>query len=116
LMPDVNSSFWILLVLASQLYMVMYIILFAAAIRLRYKCPDVPRAYEIPGGKLGMWCVAGLGILGSLAALVIGFFPPGQIDAGNVFFYELFLVGGIISVSVIPFIILNFKKPTWNIP
>ncbi len=116
LMPDVSSSFWILLVLASQLYMVMYIILFLAAIVLRYKRKDVIRAYEVPFGNKGMWCISGLGLIGSLSALIVGFFPPAQIDSGNVIFYELFLVLGLLITSAIPFVILKFKKPSWNIP
>lgn len=114
LMPNVNSSFWILLVLASQLYLVMYIMMFAAGIILRYKKPEVPRAYKIPGGKLGMWLVAGIGMIGSLFAIVIGFYPPEQVDTGSLLFFELFLFGGMIIFCAMPFIILLFKKPSWN--
>ena len=40
----------------------MYIMIFASAIKLRYTQPDTPRAYKIPGGNYGMWIVAGMGI------------------------------------------------------
>ncbi len=113
-MPNVNSSFWILLVLASQLYLVMYIIMFMAGIILRYKKPETPRAYKIPGGNFGMWLVAGVGILGSLFAVIIGFFPPDQVDTGSLLFFELFLFGGMIISCAAPFVILLFKKPSWN--
>lgn len=113
-MPNVNSSFWILLVLASQLYLVMYLMMFAAGIILRYKKPNVPRAYKIPGGNLGMWIVSGLGMIGSIFAIVIGFFPPDQVETGNLLFFELFLFGGMIIFCAMPFIILLFKKPSWN--
>ena len=50
------------------------------AIRLRYTEPDTPRPYRVPGGRyVGMWVVAGMGILGSAFGLVIGFFPPSGI-------------------------------------
>ncbi|MCB1117966.1 MAG: amino acid permease [Chlamydiia bacterium] len=116
LMRDVNISFWILLVLMSQLYLIMYVLMFVAAIILRYKRANVQRAYTIPGGRLGMWFVAGVGALGSLAALIISFFPPRQINTGNVLFYELFLLIGIVTVCTIPFVILLFKKPSWDKP
>ena len=116
LMPNVNSSFWILLALTSQLYLLMYILMFAAAIVLRYKKPDVPRAYKIPGGNFGMWMIAGIGLLTSLIAIAIGFFPPEQLDTGNLLFYELFLILGMGIFCAAPFIILLFKKPSWNEP
>lgn len=116
LMPDVSSSFWILLVLTSQLYLIMYILMFVAAIVLRYKKPDVARAYKIPFGKLGMWVVSGLGIVASFATLIISFYPPDQLNTGSALFYQMFLVAGIVVVSAIPFIILVFKKPSWNKP
>ncbi len=48
---------------------------FGAALRLRHSQPDTPRAYRIPGGTSGIWLVGGTGVLGSLFAFVIGFFP-----------------------------------------
>src|SRR3546814_3020480 len=34
-MPSVNGSYWLLAALAAQLYMLMYLLMFAAAIKLR---------------------------------------------------------------------------------
>ena len=116
LMPNVNSSFWILIALTSQLYLIMYVLMFAAAIMLRYKKPNVPRAYKIPFGNFGMWLVAGIGLLSSVFAIIIGFFPPDQLDTGSLLFYEFFLASGIVIFCAAPFIILKFKKPSWNEP
>lgn len=115
-MPTVSSTFWILSTIVAQLYLIMYILLFAAAIRLRYKSPDVERPYRVPGGNLGMWGMAGLGIVASLFAMLIGFFPPAQIETGNVLFYELFLFIGVIVSCFLPAIILIFRKPSWKHP
>jgi glutamate:GABA antiporter len=94
----------------------MYVLMFAAAIRLRYTMPDVKRAYRVPGGNLGMWCIASLGIVGSAATFFIGFFPPAQIATGNQFFYVTFLILSVILACLAPAIILLFKKPEWNHP
>ncbi|WP_194847510.1 amino acid permease [Candidatus Neptunochlamydia vexilliferae] len=115
-MPDVNSSFLILLILASQLYLIMYILMFAAGIALRYKKPNTPRPYKIPGGNFGMWLTAGTGLLGALFSIIIGFFPTDDLETGSILFYELFLSLGIIGFCAMPFIILLFKKPSWNEP
>lgn len=115
LMPTVNSAYWILTVMVAQVYLVMYILMFLAAIRLRYKKPDVVRAYQIPGGKLGMWVVAGLGIASSFFTLIIGFFPPAQFPTGNLTFYVAFLMIGMLIFCLAPSLILRFKKPSWSL-
>ena len=35
LLPSINASYWLLTALSAQLYMLMYILMFAAALRLR---------------------------------------------------------------------------------
>ncbi len=115
-MPTVSSAYWILNAMVAQLYLVMYVLMFAAAIKLRYKRPDVARPYKIPGGKLGIWVVAGLGLTGSASTFFIGFFPPAQIATGNTAFYVTFLFLSIALTCLAPTIILWFKKPSWAKP
>jgi putative glutamate/gamma-aminobutyrate antiporter len=115
-MPSVSSAYWILSALVAQLYLIMYILMFAAAIKLRYKQPDVERPYKIPGGNWGIWVVAGVGLIGSALSIIVGFFPPAQINTGNVFFYVAFLILGVIILCFVPSIILLFKKSHWSHP
>lgn len=112
--PNVSSSFWMFVVLSSQLYLIMYIMMFVTAIVLKYKKPNVKREYTVPGGKVGMWIIAGIGAVGCLFIFILGFFPPEGVEIENLFTYELFLVGGIIIFCTIPRIILFFKKPSWQ--
>jgi hypothetical protein len=60
--------------MATQIYMIMYVLMFIEAIRLRRSQPDHPRGYRAPA--LGLLCL--LGGVSSVAALVIGFIPPSQ--------------------------------------
>ena len=39
-MPSVSDAFWLFLALCGELYMVMYLLMFAAAIRLKLRYPD----------------------------------------------------------------------------
>jgi putative glutamate/gamma-aminobutyrate antiporter len=114
IMPTVSSGYWILNATLAQLYLIMYILMFAAVIKLRYKRPDVKRSYQIPGGKVGVWIVGGLGLIGSLATLFIGFFPPAQIATGSTSTYVLFLIVSITIACIAPSVILRFKKPSWG--
>lgn len=113
-MPNASSAFWILSAIAVQLYLIMYILMFLSAIKLRYSHPDVPRPYRIPYKMHGIWFVASLGILSSLFAFFLGFIPPAQLEVGSLLFYESFLVGGILIMSLIPYLIYKFRKPEWH--
>jgi amino acid transporter len=115
-MPSVSGAYWILTVLIAQLYLVMYVLMFAAAIKLRYKRPEVKRAYRVPFGKAGIWSIAGLGTLSSVFCIIMGFFPPSQIPTGSATFYVSFLAIGMIVLCLAPSIILLFQKPEWKHP
>ena len=91
----------------------MYVLMFMAAIRLRYSKPHVPRAYRIPHPHKGIWIVASLGIFSSILAIVLVFVPPAQIHVGSLAFYESFLGIGLVVMCLIPAIIYSFKKPEW---
>jgi amino acid transporter len=93
----------------------MYILIFAAAIRLRYTQPDTPRAYKIPGGKAGIWIVGGTGIFGSAFSLIIGFVPPSGVSHFPTPIYISVMLGLIVIASAPPFIMEKIKKPGWKI-
>lgn len=103
-MPSVNGSYWLLTALAAQLYMLMYLLMFAAAIKLRLSAPNHHRAFRIPGGLFGMLFVAGVGILGALTTLVVSFMPPNGINVGKVSTYEFTLIFGLMLMCLPPFI------------
>ena len=109
-MPTVSSSYWILVALTAELYLIMYILMFISAIVLRYKAPDAKRHYKIPYKNIGIWTVSSLGILGSGFAIIIGLFPPTQLPTGSPLFYEIFLLGGIVFFCAIPFWIYRVRQ------
>ncbi|MCL9683276.1 APC family permease [Legionella maioricensis] len=103
-MPSVNGSYWLLTALAAQLYMLMYFIMFIAAIKLRLSQPNHIRPFKIPGGMLGMLFVAGIGIIGVMATLAVSFIPPEGINVGSTARYELTLIMGLMLMCSPPFI------------
>ncbi|MCH5226132.1 MAG: amino acid permease [Muribaculaceae bacterium] len=117
LMPSVQSFYQILSQLTCILYLIVYLLMFASILRLRYTMPDAKRPFRI--GKKGnwwLWCVAGAGFLSSAVAFVFSFFPPGQIAMGsNAVWFSVLIIGTIIF-TVMPFIILHFKKASWLTP
>lgn len=109
-LPTVEEAYFALSVMAAQLSMIMYAILFTAAIRLRYVQPNTPRPYQIPFGNVGMWCVAGVGILLCLSVVGIGFLPPTlNIEIGDVLLYEAFLIGGM-ALILLPILLIHTPR------
>lgn len=113
-MPTVSSSYWVLTAITAQLALLVYIIMFSAAIYLRYKHPRVHRAYKVPVGNLGIWVLGIIGILACIFTIIIGFFPPSQIHVGKVLTYEMILIGGIVILCIPPFILYKMRKPHWR--
>jgi len=112
----VNSSYWILSSLATAVYILMYFFMYAAAIRLRYKHPEVKRPFAVPGGKAGIWAVAGWGIFAVAFLLVLTLMPPSQISFSRIspLVYLLFMGLGALIVLAIPLVIYRLKKPSWK--
>ncbi len=113
--PKINTAFMMLIALTILLYLGMYLLMFMSAIRLRYKEPQVLRAYKVPGGNIGMWIVAGLGFLTCLVTFFIGFFPPSQLEVTNAADYVKFMIIGVLIMLIIPIVIFQFRRPSWKV-
>ncbi|MCY3974993.1 MAG: amino acid permease [Simkaniaceae bacterium] len=108
--PDISAAYWVLTATASQIYLLMYVIMFSAAIRLRYSHPEIRRPYRVPGGNVGMWIAGSCGIVASLFAFTVAFIPPVRFGTGNVLLYEGFLIAILVVIIGIPFIISSFRN------
>lgn len=92
--------------------MTMYILVFAAAIRLRYTQPGAERPYKIRGGNAGMWIIAGVGLLSCLYAIVLGFIPPIGVSHWPTPIYVRSHALVLVLFAAPPFVIEWIKKPS----
>ena len=115
-MPSVQSFYQILSQLTILLYLIMYMLMFAAAIVLRYKMKDAERPFRLGKGNALMWILGVVGFSGSLLAFVLSFIPPGQINTGSNTVWYTVLIAGCIIMVIIPFIIYALRKPSWRDP
>lgn len=96
LFPSINAMYWLFTDLSTEIYILMYVMMFAAAIRLKYKFAALPRPFSIPGGRIGYYLICLLGLLGCSITLIVGFFPPEQsIDLGGANHFRMIFVIGI---------------------
>lgn len=113
LIPNVSSAYWIFSVITTQVYLIMYLLMFVAAARLRRRDPDHPRGYRAP--MLVGLC--GVGFAASLAALLVGFVPPSQFGGGDPLTYLLIVGGGALGLGLlVPYLFYRLRKPSWRQP
>jgi amino acid transporter len=115
-LPNANATYGALTAMTAQVIVLMYILIFASVIRLRYTQPDTERAYRIPGGKAGVWLVGGAGIFACVFAFVAGFFSPGDWaswDTTQRIVYYAVLLGGFALLTMPPFVVRVLRREGW---
>jgi amino acid transporter len=109
--PSVSHAYWIFAVMATQVYMIMYVLMFIAAMRLRRSKQNQPGGYRVHA--LGPLCV--IGILSSVAALVIGFVAPSQFRNSNPLGYAGLILAGLLLIGILPPLLMyRLRKPQWK--
>jgi glutamate:GABA antiporter len=111
-LPSVNQAYWILSAMTVELLCIVYVLVFAAVIKLRYSQPDTPRPFRIPGGMPGIWIVGGLGILGTTFAFIVGLMPPSYFQTSGIVYVGSVLLGTFL-LAVPPLVFLHLKNPSW---
>ncbi len=112
--PTINQAYFILYDLTAILYLLMYLLMFTAFIYLRYKYPKQKRPFKVPFGNFGLWAIGGIGTLCVIFLIIVGFFPSQQIGTSNIFFYELFLIGGVLILAVLPLCFHYLYHDKWH--
>lgn len=110
LLPNVNSAFWWVSTIAAQLYLLMYMMMFLAALRLRKTQAHVERGFRVPAMLFFGW----LGFIASLLAFLLGFYPPIQAASIPPVVYVFSLVVGIVVLACGPFIFTALRKSSWS--
>lgn len=68
-----EDVFWTIFAVSSIVFLLPYLLMFPAAVKLRLTQASVERPYRVPGGKGGIWVASGLGELFVLWAVVLFF-------------------------------------------
>ena len=72
--------------------------------------PDVKRVFRAPLGMFFGW----LGLVGSVIAFILSFYPPDQINTGSPTAWMLILIIGVAIGCIAPFAIYSLRKPEWK--
>lgn len=114
LVPSVQAYYWLLTALSTQIYSLMYLMMFFAALKLKLTNKESTRNNEdfnIPGGKFGMVFVCILGIVGTISCVIVGFIPPDNLYENPFEFIQMLSICFVLSiVPVVLFIIYRRIK------
>ncbi|MFR8510940.1 MAG: APC family permease [Bifidobacterium adolescentis] len=111
LIPNGNTAFATLVDMATALYLVMYMLMFAAAIRLRNTHPEVRRTYRVPAIRL----VAGVGFVASAAAFVLTFVRPAGFTGLDSVSYAILVAVVVLVLGLPPLVLYGMRKPGWDL-
>jgi glutamate:GABA antiporter len=113
LVPSVNAFYWFLTGLSTDLYILMYVLMFLSVLKLHYKLSKRPKSFKIPGKKIGMWTTVLVGLFGCFITLFVSFFPPKYIDI-SVSRYAFLIFFGNISMIAPVFLFYWYRKKRWR--
>ncbi|AJC49104.1 amino acid permease [Allofrancisella guangzhouensis] len=112
LVPSVQAYYWLLTALSTQIYSLMYLIMFLAAIKLKLQNKNIIKNEEdfrIPFGKLGMTVVCIAGIIGTVLCISVGFVPPDNMYDNPIEFIISLFLSLIVSLLPVLFFIIYRK-------
>ncbi|WP_431790184.1 amino acid permease [Microbacterium paraoxydans] len=110
IVPNVSAAFVALIDMAAALYLIMYMLMFASAMVLRRKAPDVHRAYRVKALPF----VAGVGFVACLAAFLLAFIPPDGFTAFPAAAYPWIVGAVIVVLGAPPLLFYALRKPSWD--
>ena len=109
LMPSINGSYWLLTDLSTEVYMLMYIMMFVAALIIKHASPNISNTI-LPGKAGIIWLVSLLGIVGCACAFVVGFIPPDSINVGSHHHYIVVFTAGMVLMILPALLIIAGKR------
>ena len=95
------------------IYLVGYVLFFLGYFVLILKKNNLKRVFQVPGGRAFKLIVAAVGMLMTIATLVISFFPSSKLSAADNRIYQGVLAVCFVISMAIPFVIYA-NRYRWN--
>lgn len=109
--PNTSAAFALLQDMSISLYMLMYVCMFASAIKLRRSRPDLERPIRIAGLPV----IAGVGIVAAISAIVLGLTPPSGYSSLSPVTYGSIVAAGVVVLAIPPEIIYRMRRAKWKV-
>lgn len=107
LAADAEDLFWTLFAFSSIVFLLPYLLMFAAFLRLRSIDAATARPYRVPGGEGGAWVLALLCALFILQAIVFFIYTPGEFDAT---YAASVVIGVLVTILIGEFLVRGRRR------
>jgi amino acid transporter len=108
---SINSFYWFLTALSTELYMFMYVLMFLAAYKQRHVRAVGRKTFEIPGNSWGKILVVTTGLFGCCLTIFISFFPPETLKLSSLTSYGLWIaLGNVVTLAPLWLFFRHKKK------
>ena len=114
LLGSVQNAWFIFSIVQTNMTLVLYGIMFAAVVKLRFSRPNVDRPYRIPGKLFGLYAVVGVGMIVCLLGIMVSLFPTVEAQGMSTPVYIAVVVLGTGAFLAMPFAFWLFRKPSWK--
>ncbi len=108
-LPNLYQAFAMILALTSQFTVVLWIMIFASAIKLRFSGKHLERHFKL-GNSFVLCTTAIIGIISCFIGFCLGFIPPKFAHATDILSYSWHIAIVDSIVIVIPFLYIAYKK------
>lgn len=112
---SVQNAWFMFALVQGNMVLIMYIIMLAAMVKLRYSQPDANRPFKVPGKLAGVWAVACIGIIVCIIGAVISLFPTSEAEGMSTPMYVLLVGLGSLVMAAMPLVFWLFRKPSWKV-
>jgi amino acid transporter len=113
--PKVETLFWNLFAFSTLVFLLSYLVMAAAFLKLRYSDPAAPRPYRVPGGMVGAWITSTL-VFGFIAAAMVFFmWWPGASLARTGYQNYVLQVGIGMTLVLLLGVVLALIAPRWRL-
>jgi amino acid transporter len=110
IVPSINTFYWFFTVLSTNLYMLMYVMLFISALRLQKLKAFQHAAFRISRSPWGLTVTALCGLIGCLITVVVGFFPPQELGIQNRIAYMSAVGLGMVVMASLSGLLILYKQ------
>jgi amino acid transporter len=112
--PKVETLFWNLFAFSTLVFLISYLVMAAAFLKLRHSDAEAERPYRVPGGIVGAW-VAALLVFGFIAASMVFFmWWPGATLARAGYQDYVIQVGAGLGVVLAVGVLFALLAPRWR--
>ncbi len=110
-LPTIQEAFAMIIALTAQFSVMMWVMIFVSAIKLRYSEPESERPFRV-GGKSNFLLIlcASFGIISCACGFFLGLFPPKFSLVQNPASYCLLMIIADVIIIIVPFLYIWFKK------